>query len=57
MLKTLQLQGISEPIFYGDLVNKCERIVVKPFSDQCKKIIKRYIKVGYSLDVMRQSAA
>ena len=22
------------------------------FSDQCKKIIKRYIKVGYNLDVM-----
>ena len=26
------------------------------FSDQFKKIIKRYIKVGYNLDVMRQSA-
>ena len=32
-------------------------IVGKPyFSDQFKKIIKRYIKVGYNLDVMRQSA-
>ena len=26
------------------------------FSDQFKTIIKRYIKVGYNLDVMRQSA-
>ena len=26
------------------------------FSDQFKKIIKRYIKAGYNLDVMRQSA-
>ena len=57
MLKTLLQQGISEPIFYGDLVNKFKRIVGKPnFSDQFKKIVKRYIKVGYSLDIMRQSA-
>ena len=56
MLKTLLEQGISEPIFYGDLVYKFKRIVGKPdFSDKFKKIIKRYIKVGYNLDVMRQS--
>ena len=56
-LKTLRQQGISEPIFYDDLVYKFKRIVGKPtFSDQFKKIIKRYIKVGYNLDVMRQSA-
>ena len=54
-LKNLLQQGISEPIFYGDLVYK--RIAGKPnCSDQFKKIIKRYIKVGYNLDVMRQSA-
>ena len=36
-------QGISEPIFYGDLVYKFKIIVGKPnFSDQIKKIIKRY---------------
>ena len=30
---------------------------VKPnFSDQFKKIVKRYIRVGYNLDIMRQSA-
>ena len=56
-LKTLLQQGISEPIFYGDLVYKFKRIVGKPnLSDQLKKIVKRYIKVGYNLDVMRQSA-
>ena len=39
-LKTLLHQGISEPIFYGDLVYKFKRIVGKPnFSDQFKKII------------------
>ena len=26
------------------------------FSDQFKKIVKRYIRVGYHLDIMRQSA-
>ena len=56
-LKTLLHQGISEPIFYGDLVYKFKRIVGKPnLSDQFKKIVKRYIRVGYYLDVMRQSA-
>ena len=56
-LKTLLQQGISEPIFYGDLVHKFKRIVGKPnFSDQFKKIVKRYIRVGYNLDIMRQSA-
>ena len=44
-------------MFYVDLVYKFKRIVKKPnFSDQFKKIFKRYIKVGYNLDEMRQSA-
>ena len=56
-LKTLLQQGISEPIFYGDTVYKFKRNIGKPnFRDQFKNIIKRYIKVGYNLDVMRQSA-
>ena len=46
-----------EPIFNGDLVYKFKRIVRKSnFSDQFKKIVKRYIRVGYNLDIMRQSA-
>ena len=45
--KTLLQQGISEPIFYGDLVYKFKRIVEKTnFSDQFKKIVRRYIRVG-----------
>ena len=56
-LKTLLQQCISEPIFYGILFYKSKRIVGKPnFSDQFKKIVKRYIRVGYNLDIMRQSA-
>ena len=35
---------------------KFKRIVGKPyFSDQFKKIVKRYIRVGYNLDILRQS--
>ena len=40
-----------------NLVYKFKRIVGKPnFSDQFKKIAKRYIRVGHNLVVMRQSA-
>ena len=54
--KTLPQEGIAESIFYGNIVKKFKRIVGKPnFSVQSKKIIKRYIKVGYNLDNMRQS--
>ena len=55
-LKTLLGKDISEPVFYGGLVYKFKIIVGKPnFSDQFKKIIKRYKRVGY-MDIMRQSA-
>ena len=53
-LKTLLQQGIPEPVLYGDLVYKFKRIVGKPnFSDQFKKIIKRYKRMGYNMDIMR----
>ena len=56
-LKALLQQGKSEPIFYGDLVYKFKRIVGKlNFSDQLKNIVKRYIRVGYNLVFIRQSA-
>ena len=55
-LRALLQQGISEPIFYGDLVYKFKIVVGKPiFSDQFQKIIKRYKEVGYNLGIMRQS--
>ena len=41
-LKTLLQEGISEPVFYGNLVHKSKRLVGKPdFSDQFRRIIKR----------------
>ena len=54
---TISLNITQYPIFYGDLVYKFKRIVGKSnFNDQLKKIVKRYIRVGYNLDITRQSA-
>ena len=56
-LKTLLQQGISEPEFYGDLVYRFRKIVGKSnFSEQFRKLINRYKRIGYNLDIMRQTA-
>ena len=56
-LKTLLQKGISEPIFYGDLVYRFRRVVGRPgFSDRFKEIVERYVRVGCGLDVVRRSA-
>ena len=56
-MKTLLLQGLSEPEFYGDLVYKFRKIVGKnDFPYHFKKIIIRYKKIGYNIYVMRQTA-
>ena len=48
-LKTLLHQGLSEPEFYGDLVYKFKKIVGRAdFSDQFRKIIVRYKRIGYN---------
>ena len=55
--KTLLQQGISEPEFYGDLVYRFRKIVGKSnFSEQFRKLINRYKRIGYSPDIMRQTA-
>ena len=47
----------SEPEFYGDLVYKFKKIVGRvDFSDQFRKIIVRYKRIGYNINIMRQSA-
>ena len=54
-LKTLLLQGLSEPEFYGDLVYKFRKIIGKndfPYH----LIVVRYKKIGYNINVMRQTA-
>ena len=56
-LKSLLHQGLSEPEFYGDLVYKFKKIRgMTDFSDQFRKIIMRYKRISYNLNVMRQSA-
>ena len=55
-LKTLLQQRISEPEFYGDLVHRFKTIVGKSnFSEQFRKLINRYKRIVYSLDIMRQT--
>ena len=50
-------QGRSEPELYGDLVYKFKKIVGRnDFSDQFRKIIIRYKRIGYNMNVMRQTA-
>ena len=56
-LKTLLNEGLSEPEFYGDLVYKFKKLTgSSDFSFQFRKIITRYRRIGYNLNVMRQSA-
>ena len=58
-LKTLLQQGISEPEFYGDLVYRFRKKNVgkSNFSEQFTKLINRYKRIGYSLDIMQQTAS
>ena len=56
-LKTILLEGLSEPEFYGDLVYKFRKINGKnEFPYHLKKIIVCYEKkIGYNIDVLRQT--
>ena len=56
-LKTLSREDLSESEFYGDLVYKFKKLKGRnDFSFQFREIITRYRRIGYSLNVMRQSA-
>ena len=56
-LKTLLLEGLSIPEFYGDLVYKFRTIIGKnDFPYHFKKIIVRYKKICYNVDVLQQTA-
>ena len=50
-------QGISNPEFYGDFVYKFKKVTGNPnFSDLFKRIVNRFKRAGYTLDIMRQTA-
>ena len=52
-LKTLLREGLSEPEFYGDSVYKFKNLIGRnDFSFQFRKIITRYRRIGYNLNVM-----
>ena len=55
--KTFHLQGLSQLEFYSDLVFNFRKIIGKKyFPDHFKKVIVRYKKIGYNIDVLRQTA-
>ena len=50
-------QGICKQEFYGDLVYKFKKIIGNPNnSDLFKRIVNRFKRAGYTLDIMRQTA-
>ena len=49
-LKSLLLQGLSQPEFYGDLMYKLKTTV------QFIKIISHYKRIGYNINVLQQTA-
>ena len=50
-------QGLLEPEFYGDLVYKLKTIVDSDiFSAQFIKFINHYKMIGYSINVLQQTA-
>ena len=55
-LKKLMQQGICNPEFYGDLVYKFKKIIGNPNFNRLKRIVNRFERAGYSLDIMRQTS-
>ena len=55
-LKSLLRQGLSEPVFYGDIVYKLKIVSSNNFSAQSIKIISHYKKIGYNINVLQQTA-
>ena len=51
-------QGICNPEFYGDSVYKFKKSIGNPnFSIFFKRIVNRFKRAGYSLDIMWQTAS
>ena len=53
-LKTLLQQGISDPVFYGEFINLDELLQSLILVFNLKRL--NDIRVGYNMDIMRQSA-
>ena len=55
-LKSLLRQGLSEPEFYSDVVYKLKIVGSHNFSALFIKIVTHYKKIGYNINVLRQTA-
>ena len=56
-LKTLLQEGMFEPEFNGNIIYKFRKTVDKTdFSEQVKKIVTCYKKIGYNMDILWQTA-
>ena len=54
-LESLLRQGLSEPAFYGDLVDKLKKIIgSNNFSAQFIEMISYYNKIIYNINVLQQ---
>ena len=52
-----QFINFFNPEFYGDLVYRFKKIIGNPnFSNLFKRIVNRFKRAVYSLDIMRQTA-
>ena len=50
-------QGICNPEFYGDLLYEFKKIIENSnFSYLFKRIVNRFKRAGYTLDIMQQTA-
>ena len=50
-------QGIHNPEFYGDFLYKFNKIIGNPnFYNLFKRIVNRFKRAGYTLDIIQQTA-
>ena len=56
-MQVTNIPYLEEPEFYGDFVYRIRKVVEKSnFSEQFRKVINRYKRIGYNPYVMRQIA-
>ena len=55
-MKEYVSSGISQPSFYGDLVNKIRRVKGEyNFLEKCKRTVRRLLHRGYNPEVIKRT--